>query len=118
MYFISAAVGLLGSAMFMKLFFSVVNQMLLLTCLSFVTLGFLHGLAVPFKSATLVPPLNECPEFPASEHCVTQLFLFFERLVQTSVGEKKKKLHLVKLIEVEVVRFHVLSSVQQDGHIK
>lgn len=53
MYFIGAAVELLGSAMFIKLFFRVVIQMLPLTCLAFVTLDFLRGLA------TSVPPLNE-----------------------------------------------------------
>lgn len=46
MYF-GAAVELLGSSMFIKLFFSVLIQMPLLTCLAFVTLVFLCGLAVP-----------------------------------------------------------------------
>lgn len=48
MYF-GAAVELLGSSMFIKLFFSVVILMLLLTCLAFVTLDFLRGLAVPLR---------------------------------------------------------------------
>lgn len=50
-------------------------------------------------------------------NCVIQLFLFFERLVQTSNRREEKNIFASDEVDM-FVRFRVLSSMQQDGHIK